>query len=63
MQAQMWTEGSGTQLAKPPIAPSDFLFVHDGKLTGIIELKCWWKVTEAQFEAVKNSMDMFTYES
>jgi hypothetical protein len=61
--AQMWTEGSGAQLAKPPIAPSDFLFVHDGKLTGIIELKCWWKVTESQFEDVKESMCIFAYES
>jgi hypothetical protein len=61
--AQMWPEGSGAQLARPPIAPSGFLFVHDGRLTGIIELKCWWKVTEAQFDAVKESTYMFTYES
>ena len=51
VHAEMWTEGS--RLEKPPIGNADFIFVYDGKITGVIELKTWWKVTEAQIEDVK----------
>ena len=27
--------------------------VYDGKLYGLIELKTWWKVTEAEIEQVR----------
>jgi hypothetical protein len=51
--ADMWPEGSGSNLTKPPITRSDLVFVYDGRLTGVGELKCWWNVTEAEFEEVK----------
>jgi len=51
VHAQIWTEGS--YLENPPIGNADFLFVYDGKLVGVIELKTWWKVTEAQIEDVR----------
>ena len=51
VHAEMWTEGS--RLEKPPIGNADFIFVYDGKITGVIELKTWWKVTETQIEDVK----------
>jgi hypothetical protein len=49
--AEMWTEGS--KLAKEPIGNADFIMVYDGKLTGLIELKTWWKVTTAAIEDVR----------
>jgi hypothetical protein len=51
VHAEIWAEGS--RLEQPPIGNADFLFVYDGKLVGVIELKTWWKVTEAQIEDVK----------
>lgn len=50
VHAEMWTEGS--RLEKPPIGKANFILVYDGKLTGVIDLKTWWKVTEAQIEDV-----------
>jgi hypothetical protein len=58
----LWSEGSGSRLAQPPKSRSDFLFVYQVVLTGIIELKCWWKVTAAELEAVRESMFVFTYQ-
>ena len=40
-------------LDKPPIGNSDLVFVYDNKLTGIIELKTWWNVTEEKIAQVK----------
>ena len=51
VHAEMWTEGS--RLDTPPIGNADFIMVYDGKLTGLIELKTWWKVTEAEIEQVR----------
>src|SRR5579859_1807700 len=49
--AEIWAEGS--KLAIQPIGNADFIMVHDGKLTGIIELKTWWKVTTTEIEDVR----------
>jgi hypothetical protein len=49
--AEMWTEGS--QPDPQPVANADFIMVYDGKLCGLIELKTWWKVTEAEIEEVR----------
>ena len=51
VHAEMWTEGS--QPDPQPIANADFIMVYDGKLCGLIELKTWWKVTEAEIEEVR----------
>ena len=59
--ADMWPEGSGSNLTKPPITRSDLLFVYNGRLTGVGELKCWWKVTEAEFEEVKAGIYIFMF--
>ena len=52
VHAEMWTEGS--RLDQPPLGNADFIMVYDGKLTGLIELKTWWKVTEAEIEEVRS---------
>jgi hypothetical protein len=57
VHAKMWSEAS--VLDESPIGNADFLFVYDNKLTGIIELKTWWKVNQTQFEEVKAGM--YTY--
>jgi hypothetical protein len=49
--AEVWDEGS--RLRPSPIGNADFLFVYNGKLAGVIELKAWWKVTEDEIEEVK----------
>jgi hypothetical protein len=49
--AEIWVEGS--QLDPSLIGKADFLFVYDGKLTGVIELKTWWNVTEDDIQDVK----------
>lgn len=49
--AEIWAEGS--KLATQPIGNADFIMVYDGKLTGIIELKTWWKVTPTEIEDVR----------
>ena len=52
VHAEMWTEGS--QPDPQPLANADFIMVYDGKLCGLIELKTWWKVTEAEIEEVRS---------
>jgi hypothetical protein len=44
-------------LHEPPIGNSDLVFVYDNKLTGIIELKTWWNVTEQQIAQVKSGIN------
>jgi len=51
IHAEMWSEGS--QPEPQPLANADCLMVYDGKLCGLIELKTWWKVTEAEIEQVR----------
>ena len=51
VHAEMWTEGA--QPDPKPLANADFIMVYDGKLCGVIELKTWWKVTEAEIEEVR----------
>jgi len=51
VHAEIWSEASG--LDEPPIGNADLIFVYDNKLTGIIELKTWWKVNQTQIEEVK----------
>ena len=51
VHAAMWTEGA--QPDPQPLANSDFIMVYDGKLCGLIELKTWWKVSEAEIEQVR----------
>ena len=55
VHAEMWTEGS--QPDPRPVANADFLMVNDGKLCGLIELKTWWKVTEAEIEEVRQGSE------
>jgi hypothetical protein len=54
--AEVWDEGS--RLQSSPIGNPDFLLVYDGKLTGAIELKTWWKVTEDEIEEVRASKSL-----
>jgi len=49
--AEMWTEGS--KLAKEPVGNPDFIMVYEGKLTGLVELKTWWNVTDAEIDDVR----------
>jgi hypothetical protein len=49
--AEMWTEGA--QPDPQPLANADLIMVYDGKLCGLVELKTWWKVTEAEIEEVR----------
>lgn len=35
------------------VVNSDLMFVYDHKLTGIIELKTWWNLTQTEIEEVK----------
>jgi hypothetical protein len=42
-----------SKLAMKPIRRPDFIMVYDGKLTGIIELKTWLKVTATEIEDVR----------
>ena len=51
VHAAMWTEGA--QPDPQLLANADFIMVYDGKLCGLIELKTWWKVTEAEIEEVR----------
>lgn len=51
VHAEMWTEGS--QPDPQPVANADFIMVYDGKLCGPVDLKTWWKVTEAEIEEVR----------
>jgi len=51
VHAEMWTEGSW--LDPQPVANADLIMVYDGRLCGVIELKTWWKVTEAEIEEVR----------
>jgi hypothetical protein len=58
--AEVWDDGS--LLEPSPVANPDFFFVYDGKLTGVIELKTWWKVTENEIEEVKDGKS-FRYDA
>jgi hypothetical protein len=50
--AEMRSEGS--KFAQPPIAKADYFMVYDGEICGLVELKTWWKVTEAEIEEVRS---------
>lgn len=50
--AEMRSEGSS--FAERPLANADYFMVYDGKVCGLIELKTWWKVTEAEIEEVRS---------
>jgi hypothetical protein len=54
--AEIWSDATGLD-GEPPIGNADLIFVYDNKSTGIIELKTWWKVNQAQIEEVKTGMD------
>jgi|SRR5271170_5397293 len=49
--AHIWSQAFLVE--NPLIGNADFVFVYNGKIVGVIELKTWWKVTEAQIEDVK----------
>ena len=51
VHAEMWSEGS--QPEPQPLANADCIMVYDGQLCGLVELKTWWKVTEAEIEQVR----------
>jgi len=53
--AEIWGDASGLE-GEPPIGNSDLIFVYNKKLTGIIELKTWWKVDQTQIEDVRAGM-------
>ena len=36
-----------------PLSNPDLIFVHEGQLAGIVELKTWWKVYETQINDVR----------
>jgi hypothetical protein len=50
--AEMRSEGS--KFAQRPIANADYFMVYDGKICGLVELKTWWKVTEAEIEEARS---------
>jgi len=56
IHAAMWSEGS--QPEPQPLANADCIMVYDGKLCGLIELKTWWKVTEAEIEQVRQGVPL-----
>jgi hypothetical protein len=58
--AEVLDDGSLLELS--PVANPDFFYIYDGKLTGIIELKTWWKVTENEVEEFKDSKS-FRYDT
>jgi hypothetical protein len=45
--------GNPADLDEEPIGNADQIFVYNHNLVGVIELKTWWKVNEAQIEDVK----------
>ena len=46
--------GDASGLNPPPLSIADLFFIApDDKLAGIIELKPWWRVDEAQIEQVR----------
>jgi hypothetical protein len=51
--AEMWTAVDAAGLEEPSVGIADFVFVYNSKLTGIVELKTWWKVDETQINDVK----------
>ena len=53
--AEMWTASTADAagLDEPPVGNADFIFVYNTKLAGIVELKTWWKVDQAQIDDVK----------
>lgn len=40
-------------ISQEPIGNADFIMVYNGKLTGLIELKTWWRGTTAEIEDVQ----------
>jgi hypothetical protein len=40
----------------PQAGKCDYLFVHDGEICGVVELKTYWKVTSAQIDEVINGI-------
>jgi hypothetical protein len=50
--AEIWSDTTDLD-GEPPIGNGDLLFVYNNKLTGIIELKTWWKVNPGQIDDVK----------
>ena len=36
-----------------PLSNPDLIFVYEGQLAGIVELKTWWKVDETQINDVR----------
>lgn len=61
VHTEIRSQASG--LNEPPIGNADFIFVYDNKLTGIIELKTWWKVTQEQIAQVKAGTTRHTLEA
>jgi hypothetical protein len=57
LHAEMWTEG--THPEPQPLANADFIMVYDRKLCGIIELKTWWKVTDAEIDEVRQGKQAY----
>jgi hypothetical protein len=51
--AEMWAAVDAASLEEPPVGNADFAFVYNRKLVGIVELKPWWKVDQAQIDDVK----------
>jgi hypothetical protein len=54
IHAEMWIEGSHPD--PQPIANADLIMVYDEKICGLIELKTWWKVTEADIDEVRQGI-------
>lgn len=50
--AEIWGDAAGLE-GEPPMGNSDLIFVYNNKLTGIIELKTWWKVNKSQIDDVR----------
>jgi hypothetical protein len=50
--AEMRSEDSN--FAQRPTANADYFMIYDGKICGLIEVKTWWKVTEAEIEEARS---------
>lgn len=51
------SEGGRGLDGEAPISNPDFFWVYQRKLTGIIELKPWWKVNNAQIDEVRRGIN------
>ena len=58
--AEMRSETGGLE-GDPVIGNSDLVLVHRNRLVGIVELKTWWKVDEAQINQVRNGTHLFSF--